>query len=87
MSKKFWKIVCVISFVLFVLSAVPLIPVILQIPNRPEMGIIGGADSFTYSFIIEKLLFHHPLFYIGLICFAVFIVCLVILFVKSICKR
>lgn len=87
MSKKICKIICVISLVLSFLSAIPLITIILQIPKRPEIGIIGGADSPTYFFIVENLLFRHPLFYITLVCLTLFIVSLIVLLVKVICKK
>ena len=87
MNKKIWKIICVVSLVLSCLSSIPFITVMSQIPKKPEMGIIGGADSSTYLFILENLLFRHPLFYITLICLVLFIVSLIVLLVKVIRKQ
>ena len=87
MNKKIWKIICIVSLVLSFLSAIPLITVMLQIPKKPEMGIIGGADSSVYFFILENLLFRHPLFYIALVCLTLFIVSLTVLLVKVIRKK
>ena len=87
MSKKVWKIVCVVSFLLMIAAAVLLVFSVLPLQNTPDVSIIGGADGPTCYFIVTTLVFHHPLFIAAAVFFSLFVLSLVVLLFQRRRKR
>ena len=87
MSKKVWKIVCVVSFLLMIAAAVLLVFSVLPLQNTPDVSIIGGADGPTCYFIVTTLVFHHPLVIAAAVFFSLFVLSLVVLLIQRRRKR
>ncbi len=66
MTKKTWKIICIVSAIVLLTVVGVFVMMILSISStlqRPHFGIIGGADYPTTGYVIDTVLFHSPLFY------------------------
>ena len=82
MSKKVWKIVCVVSFLLLIAAVVLLVLSVLPLRNAPEVSIIGGADGPTRFVVLTTLVIHHPLSIAAVAFFCLFVLSLAVLLIQ-----
>lgn len=94
MGRKTCKIICVISFLSFLIILLWFVTNILSFQNAlqssPEVSMIGGSDAPTKQFIhsiIETRILHSPLFSVGILSFALFVISFLILLIKRFHKR
>jgi Na+-transporting methylmalonyl-CoA/oxaloacetate decarboxylase beta subunit len=94
--KKPLKIVCMVSagitlFVLIRFGIAAAINVASLTNHSHSVAIIGGADGPTALYLTQQLasqlLLHQPLFWVGIVSFAVFLATFSILIIQRFCKR
>lgn len=83
MTKKIWKIICIVSAVVLLIVVGIFVFMILSTPQQPNFAIIGGADYPTAAYVIGTALFHSPLFIVGILALLLFAVSGIVLMYKK----
>ena len=86
MTKKTWKIICIVSAAVLLIVTGILLIIILSIQQQPNVSIIGGADYPTAAYMAYKIrsaLFHSPLLIVGILAFLLLVVSGIVLLYKK----
>ncbi len=74
MKKKIPLIICMVSAAVLLIVAGISVVMILSALQQPNAAIIGGKDSPTAAYVMSTVLFHSPLFVVGIAAFLLFAV-------------
>lgn len=82
MRTKRWRIIAIVSFLLFIGLAIRFAVIASQVFRRPDTVIIGGADAPTAIFVVRNVLLHDPFFILLLAAFVLLVISIVVLLIK-----